>query len=210
VTRASILVAGFTALVISTGIAAADPAGQDQDAAEDAGQHEHWRQEICTEHFARLSARIAYLEVKLGLTADQRPLWDKWRAAVADGAGKVRDACLAEAKAPDGQPTIVDRLARLQVPLATQAAALQAAQPPLAALYQSLTPEQRDLVERAMKMSGGHHHHGWGRHGWDHRQGEGDDRPGRGDPDGWGRGHHHDGDREQHDDERDDRGHDRD
>src|SRR5215813_6000121 len=40
---------------------------------------------MCIEHFARSSGRLAYLEAKLQLTADQQPLWDKWAEAVGKG-----------------------------------------------------------------------------------------------------------------------------
>ena len=41
---------------------------------------------LCIEHFARSAGRLAYLEAKLELNAEQQPLWDKWRQAVAAGA----------------------------------------------------------------------------------------------------------------------------
>jgi hypothetical protein len=164
------MIAGIAALVLGAGVALADP-----DTADHAAMHRHWRQIACTEHFARLSARLAYLEVKLDLTAEQRPLWDKWRAAAADGAGKVRQACLDSVPATDAKPTIVDRLAHLQARLSTAAAALQTAQPSLAALYQSLTPEQREQFEHVLRMGRHHGHHGgWGHHGWDHHGGDRD------------------------------------
>lgn len=160
-TRARIIIAGIATLVLGAGIAVAEPGAPDR-----AGMDQHWRQHACTERYARLSARLAYLEVELDLTAEQRPLWDTWRAAVADGAGKVRTVCVGNVPAPDAKPTIVDRLAHLQERLATEAAAIQAAQPSLVALYQSLTPDQRDTVEHVLKMGhrhpGGWHHHGFG------------------------------------------------
>jgi hypothetical protein len=146
---ASIIVAGFTALALYGTVAVANAAPT---------------QDVCTEQFARLSGRLAYLEVKLDLTAEQHPLWDTWRAAVADGAGKVRAVCLQRVPNPDGRPTIIERLAHIQERLATGAAALQAAQPSLAALYQSLTPEQREMFEHGMRMEHGRHH----RHDRDH------------------------------------------
>lgn len=162
---ANILAGGLAALALCASVAIAIAAPPDDQAA----ATEHWRKQACTEPFARLSGRLAYLEVKLNLTAAQRPLWDKWRAAVADGAGKVQADCLKPVAGPaEAHPTIVERLAHLQERLAAQAAGLQAAQPSLAALYQALTPEQRELFEHGMRMGHGRHGHpGWGggRHG---------------------------------------------
>lgn len=185
--RARIAIAALAAVVLGAGIAVADPAASDH-----AAMRQQWRQHACTERFARLSARLAYLEVKLELTAEQRPLWDKWRASVADGAGKVRTVCVGSVPAPDAKPTIVDRLAHLQERLATEAAALQAAQPSLVAVYQALTPEQRELFEHVLKMGHHHHHGGWHHHGFGgdrHGMGGGPEDHGRG-----GDGHGNTGD----------------
>lgn len=121
-----------------------------------AGHHRHGH--ACSERAARLSGRLAYLEVKLDLTADQRPLWDKWRQAAIDGAIKVRDVCMERPPTADSRPTVVDRAAHLQKLLATEASAMEAAQPALAAVYQSLNEEQRDIFERGMAPRHWHHH----------------------------------------------------
>lgn len=127
-----------------------------------AGHHRH----ACSEQAARLSGRLAYLEVKLDLTADQRPLWDKWRQAVIDGATKVRAVCMERPPTADSRPTVVDRAAHLQKLLATKASAMEAAQPALAAVYQSLNEEQRNIFERGMAPR--HRHHHGPRHGPGH------------------------------------------
>jgi hypothetical protein len=116
------------------------------------------RQRFCSERAARLAGRLAYLEVMLDLTTDQRPLWDKWRDAAMDSAMKVRVAC---AEAPG--PTAVDRAAHLQKVWATMASGMAAAQPALAALYQSLNDDQRRILDRGFMHR--HGHHGWHHHG---------------------------------------------
>lgn len=181
---ASIIVGGLAALAFCATVALAVAAPPDDQTA----AREHWRKHACTEPFAKLSGRLGYLEVKLDLTAAQRPLWDKWRAAVADGAGKVEAVCLkGAAAAPEAHPTIVERLAHTQERVAAEAAGLQAAQPSLAALYQALTPEQRELFEHGLRMGhGGHGHPGWG--GGRHRGHEGHDDKGH---DGEGHGGEH-------------------
>lgn len=121
-----------------------------------AGDRRHGH--ACSERAARLAGRLAYLEVKLDLTGDQRPLWDKWRQAAIDGAMKVRAVCMEKPAATDARPTVVDRAVHMQKVLGTMASAMEAAQPALAAVYQSLNQEQRDIFERAMRPR--HPHHG--------------------------------------------------
>ena len=115
---------------------------------------------MCIEHFARSAGRLAYLEARLQLTADQQSQWDKWRQAVAAGAEKERADCLAGLPAAGTRPTALDRDSRLEKMMATKVATLQAARPALEALYQSLTAEQRQIFDRPMHGEfGGHRHH---------------------------------------------------
>jgi hypothetical protein len=123
-----------------------------------------WASQRCSEHAARLAGRLAYLEVKLDLSAEQRPLWDKWRQAAMDGAMKVRAVCMERPAAAEARPTVVERAAHLQKMLATMAAALESAQPELAAVYQSLNDEQRDTFEKGMRPWHRHHHRDRPRH----------------------------------------------
>ena len=98
---------------------------------------------LCIEHFARSAGRLAYLEAKLQLTAEQQPLWDKWRQTLATGAGKQRAECLADLSAAGTHPTILDRTSHFEQMMETKVATMQAGRPALEALYQALTPEQR-------------------------------------------------------------------
>ncbi len=114
-------------------------------------------QRDCTERYARLAARLAYVQAKLELTADQRALWDKWRDAVTSGADQRRALCKQSPFQPGAHPTIVERQAEFGRVTALRAQSLQSAQPALEALYQALRPEQREVLDRPM---GGHEHGG--------------------------------------------------
>jgi len=118
-----------------------------------------WRHRVCTEHYARTVGRVAYLEAKLELTPDQQPLWAKWRDAVNAGAAPVRDACSQSPSQSGERPNVVERQAYIGRVVMARAQALQNAQPALAALYEALHPEQREILDRP---PGGHHgwHHG--------------------------------------------------
>ena len=152
---AAIALACATAAIAQTaGTAGTGPA------AESFEQHDSgaWMKAKCIDHFARSAGRLAYLEARLQLTSDQQPLWDKWRQAVAAGAEKERNDCLADLPAAGQRPTALERDSRMEKMMATKVATLQAARPALEALYNALTPEQRVVFDRP--MHGGH----WGHH----------------------------------------------
>src|SRR5437762_12987805 len=86
---------------------------------------------LCIEHFARSAGRLAYLEAKLQLTAEQQPLWDKWRQTLAAGAEKERADCLASVPTAGTRPSVLDRDSRFEKMLATKVATLQTARPAL-------------------------------------------------------------------------------
>jgi len=137
--------------------------------------HHVSRADMCMEHYARRAAHVAYLETRLNLTAQQKPLWAKWREALAPGAEKLHAMCMSHAAKPEAHPTIVERAAFFQEIMATKAASLEAAQPALAALYASLTPAQKAILDRPHGRWGhGHGHHHWqgdGK-GWHHEREE--------------------------------------
>jgi Spy/CpxP family protein refolding chaperone len=106
-------------------------------------------EERCEDRLARRAAMRAYVEVKLNLTPDQRPLWDKVQSAAQAEAQKERQLCAG--LKPGGETTILDRLDRMQQFLSTRLEGLQAAKPAVQALYQALTPEQRAIFDRPFR-----------------------------------------------------------
>jgi len=138
--------------------------------------HHRMGTEMCMERYARRAAHIAYLETRLNLNAEQKPLWAKWQAALAPGAEKLHSLCMTHAGKPEMHPTIVERAGFFQEVLATKAASLQAAEPALKALYASLTPAQKEILDHPHPRWGHFHgHHEWqGKGGgwWHHRDGD--------------------------------------
>ncbi|HYZ39418.1 MAG TPA: Spy/CpxP family protein refolding chaperone, partial [Stellaceae bacterium] len=106
-------------------------------------------QEWCEERLARRAARLAYLEVRLNLTPEQRPLWDKVQSAAQAEEQKEHQLC--SALKPGGDATMLDRLDRLQQFLSARLEGLQAAKPAVQALYQALTPEQRAIFDHPFR-----------------------------------------------------------
>jgi LTXXQ motif family protein len=106
-------------------------------------------QERCEERLAWRAAMRAYTEAKLNLTAEQRPLWDKVQSAAQAEEQKERQLC--SAAKPGGDPTLLDRLDRMQQFLSTRLEGLQSAKPSVQALYQALTPEQRAIIDHPFR-----------------------------------------------------------
>jgi hypothetical protein len=106
-------------------------------------------QERCTDRLARRAAMRAYTEVKLNLTAEQRPLWDKVQSAAQAEEQKERQLC-ASLK-PGAEPTLLERMDRMQQFLSARLDALQTAKPTVQALYQALTPEQQAILNHPFR-----------------------------------------------------------
>ena len=103
-------------------------------------------QQWCLDRLARRAAMHAYIGVKLNLTAEQQPLWDKVQGAAQAEEQQERQLC-ASLK-PGAEPTLLDRMDRMQHFLQARLNGLQTAKPAVQALYQSLTPEQQAIINR--------------------------------------------------------------
>jgi hypothetical protein len=110
-------------------------------------------QQWCTDRLARRAARLAYVQVKLNLTAQQQPLWDKVQSAAQ--AEEQKEAQLCASLKAGTEPTLLDRMDRMQQFLSARLEGLQSAKPALQALYQALTPEQQAILNRPVRGLGG-------------------------------------------------------
>ncbi|HIJ37419.1 MAG TPA: Spy/CpxP family protein refolding chaperone [Rhodospirillaceae bacterium] len=144
----TIVIAAFSFLAASAALAA-EPTAPSQKM-----DHAAMHQMMCSEHFAREAANLAYLESKLDLTEAQRPLFAKWRQSLQDGQAKAKTSCLAGAEKGAGHHTALDHEDHMEKMLAARLEQLQASRPALTALYESLKPEQRQVLDQAA------HHHG--------------------------------------------------
>lgn len=106
-------------------------------------------QERCIDRLAWRAARRAYVEAKLDLTADQRPLWDKVQSTAQAEQQKERQLC--QSLKPGEESTVLDRMDRAQQFLSARLDALQAARPAVQALYQALTPDQREVIDHPFR-----------------------------------------------------------
>ena len=103
------------------------------------------------DRLARHAARLAYVETKLNLTAQQQPLWDKVQSAAQSEEQKERQLCSSLKRGSES--TMLDRMDRMQQFLSARPEALQAAKPAVQALYQSLTPEQQAILNHPFRRS---------------------------------------------------------
>jgi LTXXQ motif family protein len=109
--------------------------------------------ERCEDRLARRAGVIAYTVTKLNLTAQQKPLWDKVNTQIQANADKERQIC---AKLPNeagqqGQETFLDRLSRREQFLQARLQSLQATRPAVEALYNSLSPEQKAVLDHPFR-----------------------------------------------------------
>ena len=109
-------------------------------------------QEWCLDRLAHRAARYAYMEVKLNLTAEQQPLWDKVQSAAQAEGQQERQLCAA--LKPGAEQTVLERMDRMQQLLQARLNGLQAAKPAVQALYQALTPEQQAIFNRPLGRRG--------------------------------------------------------
>lgn len=106
-------------------------------------------QQRCVDRLAWRAARAAYVETKLDLTADQRPLWDKLQSIAQGEQQKERQLC--QALKPGEQSTLLDRMDRAEGFLSARLDAVKQAKPAVQALYQALTPEQQAIMDHPFR-----------------------------------------------------------
>ena len=114
-----------------------------QDGMRENGAH---RAEMCKEMYAHKVGELAFLEAKLSLSANQAPLFERWKEASLDIAKRRETDCTAhDRRADHGRHSdVVDRLTREEDMLKKRLADIQAERPALAAFYESLTPAQKE------------------------------------------------------------------
>jgi hypothetical protein len=135
-----------------------------------AGDRAAWHQQMCNDRFAQNAGRVAYIEARLSLTDSQRPLFDSWKQTVM-GSAKARESeCMAHQ--PQGGPhdhSILARQARMQEMLQHRLSDLTAEQPSLKSLYDSLSPQQKQVFDRGGPEGHGPHGDGMWHGGHDGR-----------------------------------------
>lgn len=119
---------------------------------------------FCLDRVARRAGNRTYLKVKLDLKADQMTAWDAF--AKASDAADVKDTarCNALPSEMKERPSYVDRLGMEEAYMKARVERIEAVKPSLVALYDTLSPEQKAVLDRPRPMMGmmGHRHGGPG------------------------------------------------
>jgi hypothetical protein len=128
-----------------------------QDGMREDGAH---RAEMCKEMYAGKVGELAFLEAKLSLSANQAPLFARWKEASLDIAKRRETDCSSDDRSANlrGQrPSVVARLTLEEDLLKRRLADIQAERPALAAFYDSLTPAQKEeFGHGGMRRMAGH------------------------------------------------------
>jgi hypothetical protein len=183
----SLLLQATAAVAISfiSAIAQAAPAGDKHD-----GDHPHpdfaaWHQQMCTDQYAHRVGDMAYLETKLSLNDSQHALFAQWKDTVLSRAKDHEGKCLSRTARDGERPSLIDRESRMHDMLQARLAELDAEQPSMTSLYNSLSGDQKHVfdmmgMQRHSGEHGGWHHHApggqgmmHGEHGPDHGSDEG-------------------------------------
>jgi hypothetical protein len=107
--------------------------------------------QFCTDMQARQAARFTFIEERLKLTAAQKPLFDRWKAAMQSVEATRQADCAKPPPARDANakpPTLPERNARMEEMLKTRLADLEKIRGPQEALYNALNDDQKQLFER--------------------------------------------------------------
>jgi hypothetical protein len=104
-------------------------------------------QEMCLEMNALRAGYFAYLGQRLALTPAQAALWRDIEAAVGETTTATRAECAALPMAPE-KPALSQALSFADKHLAARRQGLQRISGPLLKLYEGLSPEQREIMDR--------------------------------------------------------------
>lgn len=97
--------------------------------------------------------RVAFLQAELAITAAQKQLWDAYAGALRANLQSMHDVRQAmKGRGSDMNP--VERLDMHLTAMEARVKALQAIKPPLAALYDALTPDQKKRADELLTSMG--------------------------------------------------------
>ncbi len=117
---------------------------------------------FCEERIARHVGARAYLKEKLDLKPDQMSAWDAFQKAADAASAKDKAKCATlPTEMPKAPPSFVDRMNRRDERMKSRLESFETVKPTLLALYDKLTPEQKEVLDRPMM---GRHHGGPGKH----------------------------------------------
>ena len=116
---------------------------------------------FCEERIARRIGQRAYLKARLDLKPDQVAAWDTFSKAADEASAKEKARCAGLPTELKDPPSMADRLNRREDMMKSRLESMQAVKPSLLALYDKLSPEQKEVFDRPMmgRPGMGRHRH---------------------------------------------------
>ncbi len=118
--------------------------------------------QFCEERIARRVGARAYLKEKLDLKPDQMSAWEAFQKAADAASAKEKAKCAAlPTEVPKTPPSFADRMNLRDERMKSRLESFESVKPTLLALYDKLTPEQKEVLDRPMMgpMHGGRARH---------------------------------------------------
>ncbi|MGD9886206.1 MAG: Spy/CpxP family protein refolding chaperone [Reyranella sp.] len=116
---------------------------------------------FCLDQVARRAGNRAYVKLRLDLKADQMTAWNAFAKASDDADVKDVARCNALPTEMKERPSYIERLTMEESVMKARIERIDAVKPSLQALYDTLSPEQKAVLDspRPMGGRGGMHHH---------------------------------------------------
>ncbi|MFO1086762.1 MAG: Spy/CpxP family protein refolding chaperone [Reyranellaceae bacterium] len=115
---------------------------------------------FCLDQIARRAGNRAYIRLRLDLKSDQMAAWNAFAKASDDADVKDVARCNALPTEMKDRPTYVERLTMEETVMKARIERINAIKPSLQALYDTLSPEQKAVLDAPRPMGG----HGGGMH----------------------------------------------
>jgi LTXXQ motif family protein len=114
---------------------------------------------FCLDRIARRAGNRTYLKVKLDLKPEQMTAWNAFAKASDDADVKDTARCNALPTEMKERPNYVDRLTMEENMMKARVERIEAVKPTLLAFYNTLSPEQKVVLDRPRGMMGREGHH---------------------------------------------------
>jgi hypothetical protein len=116
---------------------------------------------FCLDHIARRAGNRTYIKTRLELKPEQMTAWNAFAKASDDADVKDIARCNALPTEMKERPNYVDRLTMEENVMKARVERIEAVKPSLLAFYDTLSPEQKVVLDRPRGMMGREeHHHG--------------------------------------------------
>lgn len=114
---------------------------------------------FCLDQIARRAGNRAYIRLRLDLKADQMAAWNAFAKASDDADVKDVARCNALPTELKEKPSYVERLTMEENVMKARIERIDAVKPSLQALYETLSPEQKAVLDSPRPMGRGSMHH---------------------------------------------------